>query len=44
MIELVIAIGIIGVGLIAVFMVLNSGFSTMNQAKAQVVAINLARQ
>ncbi len=44
LLELIIAIGLLGVGLIAVFVVLNSGFNTMRQARWQVTAINLARE
>lgn len=44
LIELVIAIGIIGIWLIAVFVVLNSWFATMAQARWHVMAINLARE
>lgn len=44
LIELIIAIWLFGVGLIAVFVVLTNGFKTMAQARWQVVAINLARE
>lgn len=44
LIELIIAIALFGIGLIAVFVVLNSGFNTMSQARGQVTAINLARE
>lgn len=44
LVELIIALGLFGVGFIAVFAVMNYGFSTMSQARAQVIAINLARE
>ena len=44
LIELVIGIGLLGIGLIAVFVVLNSWFKTVSQARWQVIAINLARE
>lgn len=44
LLELVIAIGIIAAWLIAVFVVLNSWFSSMAQARGQIIAINLARE
>lgn len=44
LVELIIAIALFGIGLIAVFVVLVNGFKTMNQARGQVIAINLARE